>query len=154
MKKGLYIIIGLVLLSACRDSVVKKPTNLIPKSKMEDIIYDLALLEAIQNTNPSFLEKNNINPYNYVFLKYEIDSIRLAESNKYYAANVKEYNKMYEKVKQKIESEKALADSSKVAKTKEPVIKNVQEKVDSMAKPVKKLMKTEAAKGNPKEVLE
>ncbi|MDY0088984.1 MAG: DUF4296 domain-containing protein [Flavobacteriaceae bacterium] len=134
MRELLYIIIGLVVLSSCRNSEIKKPDNLISKSKMEDIIYDLALLEAIQSTNPGILTNNHINPYTYVYNKYEIDSVQLAESNKYYALDIKGYGRMYDNVKMRIEGQKIVADSLLVKKDSASDNKSIRDKNAALEK--------------------
>jgi len=119
MKKQLLILIFLFGFLACNENTVRKPENLIKKEVLIEIITDLAVLEAIQSHNPALLELHHINPYQYVYKKYEIDSLQLAESNIYYASNIKEYDAIYEKVKIKLEQQKADIDSSFKEKSKE-----------------------------------
>jgi hypothetical protein len=120
MKKSLLIVLFIFGLYSCRESVVKKPDNLIKKEVLIEVITDLSVLEAIQSHNPALLEMHNINPYEYVYNKYGIDSLQLAQSNIYYASNIKEYDAMYEKIKMKLEQQKAEIDSSLQQKIKKP----------------------------------
>lgn len=99
------ILIGLLFFSfiSCNDTI-EKPKNLIEKDKMVDILFDLSLLEAIKSQNISGgISNKNANAY--LYKKYKIDSIQLAQSNKYYAADVEEYKKMFEEVKTRLEEE-------------------------------------------------
>lgn len=89
---------------------------------MIDIITDLAVLEAVQSHNPSLLQLYGINPKEYVYKKYNVDSLQLAQSNRYYALNIKEYDAMYEKVKVRLEQQKADIDSSLKLKITQPQI--------------------------------
>lgn len=68
---------------------------------MIDILYDLSLLEAIksQNINGGI---SNESANEYLYKKYKIDSIQLVQNNKYYAADVEEYKKMFEEVKSRL----------------------------------------------------
>jgi len=93
----------LLSLIGCNDTI-EKPKNLIDKDKMVDILYDLSLLEAIksQNINGGI---SNENANKYLYKKYKIDSIQLVQSNKYYAADVEEYKKMFEEVKSKLDKQ-------------------------------------------------
>lgn len=93
-----------VLIFGCQNSAVEKPSNLIKKNKMIDILYDISLLEAVksQNINGGISSKE-INKY--IFKKYKIDSVQLVKSNKYYASDVAEYKKMYQKVKERLDAE-------------------------------------------------
>jgi len=105
MKKGISLLAILALLG-CKEDLVKKPDLLIEKSKMMDIMYDLALLEAIKYQNPAVLDSNQIRPKQFIYKKYKIDSLQLAQNNRYYAADYKSYKAMFESVVKRIESEK------------------------------------------------
>jgi hypothetical protein len=105
MKKSISLLAILVLLG-CKEDLVKKPDLLIEKSKMMDIMYDLALLEAIKYQNPAVLDSNQIRPKQFIYKKYKIDSLQLAQNNKYYAADYKSYKEMFESVVKRIENEK------------------------------------------------
>jgi hypothetical protein len=105
MKKSISLLAILVLLG-CKEDLVKKPDLLIEKSKMMDIMYDLALLEAIKYQNPAVLDSNQIRPKQFIYKKYKIDSLQLAQNNKYYAADYKSYKVMFESVVKRIENEK------------------------------------------------
>ena len=85
----------------------KKPDNLISTDRMVDIITDISLMNAAKGLNKDLLEKNAINPTNYIYKKYNIDSTQFASSNNYYAYDVKEYEKIYMKVKERLENKKA-----------------------------------------------
>ncbi len=60
-------------------------------------IGDLSIIEASKNTaysqNVPPLESNN-----YILKKYKIDSLQFAKSNKYYAADIKKYKRMFNAV--------------------------------------------------------
>jgi hypothetical protein len=101
MKKVLFICF-LVIGFSCSNTGVSKPKNLIDKDKMIDILYDMSLLQAIksQNLNGGISNKES---NQYLYKKYKIDSIQLSESNKYYASDIQEYKKMFEKVKEKLD---------------------------------------------------
>lgn len=105
MKKSISLLAILALLG-CKEDLVKKPDLLIEKSKMMDIMYDLALLEAIKYQNPAVLDSNQIRPKQFIYKKYKIDSLQLAQNNRYYAADYKSYKAMFESVVKRIESEK------------------------------------------------
>jgi hypothetical protein len=108
MKK--IIILGIALLAfACAKKVVEKPDNLIGKDKMTNIIYDLAILEAMRSQKPIILEENGINQNTYIYKKYGIDSVQFAKSNQYYAADIVVYKQMYEEVAKRLESHRSKA---------------------------------------------
>ena len=137
MTKIIFISVAFVAVIACKEPVVAVPEKLIEEEKMIDIFYDLSLLEAMLGYNPSLLSRNTIDPYTYVYEKYGIDSLQFASNNKYYASNIKKYDKMYEKVKIRMEQSKA--DFDTLLKMK----KNNPEKVivkDSLRKSTKRQM--------------
>jgi len=92
-------------------TAIEKPKKLIEKDKMVDILYDIALLEAIksQNVNGGISSKK---ANEFLFKKYKIDSLQWEENNKYYASDIEEYKKMYEEVKKRIQEETTKANSN------------------------------------------
>lgn len=94
----------IVLFFSCNSNSVEKPSDLIAKDKMVAILYDISLLEAIktQNSNGGITAKM---ANDYIYKKYKIDSIQFAKSNKYYASDVEEYKKMFEKIKERLSKE-------------------------------------------------
>jgi hypothetical protein len=111
MKKILSLLAILAVFISCKEEAVIKPEHLIEKEVMEEIIYDLTILDAIKYQNPASLEMHNINPSKYIYKKYKIDSIQLAQSNVYYASDYGEYKIMFEKITKRIENEKTVTDS-------------------------------------------
>jgi len=121
LKNLLFLLIGLTVVS-CQERKVEKPEELIDEETMIAIFYDLSVLEAIKTNNPIALEQNQINPYTYIYKKYNVDSLQFVENNLYYATDLKAYKKMYEKVELQLTEQKALADSA-VAKAKKSTSK-------------------------------
>jgi Domain of unknown function (DUF4296) len=101
MKKVLIFLSFVVLLS-CSNSVVSKPKNLIDEDKMVEIFYDLSLLEAVRTQIPQEKQVYKGLPNNYIYKKYKIDSLQFVKSNQYYASDITNYKKMYERVKEKL----------------------------------------------------
>lgn len=104
--------------SACKDEMVEKPKKLIDKKTMTNILYDLAILDALKSNQAPLLEQKNINPTTFIYQKYAIDSLQLVENNKYYAADIKAYKKMYEAVEKRLEEAAVLNDSLMKVTTK------------------------------------
>lgn len=104
--KTKIIVPFLIILSifiSCKKEVVNTPKKLIEKDEMVNIMYDLSILEAIKIQNPSSLDTFKINSNQYIYKKYNIDSAQFAQNNIYYAADYKEYKKMYEQVKSRLD---------------------------------------------------
>lgn len=111
--KNIIFVLGVALVFAsCKNEVMTKPKNLIEQDKMVEIIYDLAILEAMRSQPQLPGETNNVvNPKTYVFKKYQIDSLQFAESNHYYASDIGNYKKMYDEVKTRIENQQKQIDA-------------------------------------------
>ena len=137
MKKRISLLAVLTLLG-CKDDLVKKPDVLIEKSKMMDIMYDMALLEAIKYQNPTVLDSNQIRPKQYIYKKYKIDSLQLAQNNVYYAADYKSYKIMFEEVVKRIANEKKRANAAVKLEQKKNNIRMAKlKKKKQLAKKVK-----------------
>jgi hypothetical protein len=112
---GFFLIFTLF---SCSDKTTEKPDNLIDEAKMENILYDLALLQAIKGNDPKLLPKNSIDPKKYVFQKYKIDSLQFVNSNKYYSADIENYKSIYERVLERIKNNKVKAEKALKKETK------------------------------------
>ena len=70
-------------------------------------MYDVFILNAAKGAHKITLEKNGIFPEDYVFEKYEIDSLQFALSNEYYGFQVEEYEAIIAKVELRLNENKA-----------------------------------------------
>lgn len=129
-KKTLSFLIILSTFLSCKKDLVETPNQLIERDKMVNIMYDLSLLEAIKIQNPTSLDSFQINSNEYIFKKYKIDSLQFAQNNIYYAADYKEYKKMFEKVKNRLDNDKTLTERLiKNKKKKDSLLKKNQQKL-------------------------
>jgi hypothetical protein len=111
MKKALSFLAILILFLSCKEELVEKPDRLIEKDKMVDIMYDLAVLQGIKYQNPTSLVTYNINPSQYIYKKYKIDSLQFAKSNVYYASNYEVYKDIFDGIIKRIDDQKKVLDS-------------------------------------------
>jgi len=144
-----YIVIGSLFLVfiACGSDKIKKPDNLIPESKMVNIMVDLALLNSGAGIDKDILEEVGVQPEQHVYKKYAIDSLQFANSNNYYAHNIDIYQNMFARVKSKLNIKK-----EEYKKINEKEIKE-KKKRDSLMIAEKRRNKSKIIKGNtaPKE---
>ena len=126
MKKIILILAVLAVFVSCKEEVVQKPERLIEKDVMIDIMYDLAVLEAIKYQNPVSLDTFKINPRDFIYKKYKIDSLQFAKSNVYYASDYEDYKLMFEQITKRLDASKKSADSlvNLEKKKKKPVLQN------------------------------
>ena len=108
MKINFAFLSIVLLLFSCQNAV-EKPQNLIEEDEMIDIIYDLALLEGIKADYS--LNQQSQNSEKFIYKKYKIDSLQFAQSNAYYAADVQNYKEMYQKINEKIDTQRDEIDS-------------------------------------------
>ena len=124
MKKIVLFIIALLFFTiSCKDTTVKKPKNLIERKKMVDIIYDLALLEAAKSQTSGTLSYPK--PIEFIKNKYKVDSLTFAQSTQYYASDIKDYKKMYNEVKERLNANTIKLNGGKplVPNTDQPIVK-------------------------------
>ena len=109
MKK-LAVFIILLLGFACEDGV-EKPERLLSEGEMENIIYDLWILQTMSSTNPVQIQQNHVDVNKYIYNKYKIDSITFVQNQKYYASDIEKYQQIHKKVSERLKTEKAVFDS-------------------------------------------
>jgi hypothetical protein len=141
MKKYISLFALAVLLISCNKDLVEKPANLIDKKVMGDILYDISILDAIKYQGPDTLAAYGINPKTYIYKKYKIDSLQFAKSISYYAADYREYKKMYDALNDRLKKEKTAIDLTikKEKKKKALVLKAKAKKVQDSIKKAKKV---------------
>ncbi len=106
MKKLIFFL-GVILLVSCTSkTILEEPKDLIPKDTMVLLLTDLFIAKS------AYAEKNinNVRKINYVSLvynKYLIDSTRFKSSNYYYTSKLEEYDLIFKEVKTKLALKKA-----------------------------------------------
>jgi len=98
--------VGVLVFSCSNKDRPQKPDNLIPKSKMSQILFDLYIINGAKGVNRQVFEKRNLKPESYLLAKHKIDSAQFADSNSYWAFDTESYTYIIEEVKSKLESKK------------------------------------------------
>ena len=93
---------------------------------MVNILVDMAIMSSAKGVNKSNIEKNGIIPDAYIYKKNNIDSTTFANSNAYYAFDIKKYDAIYLRVK---DSLTILREKYKAIDKEE---KKIKEKKDSI----------------------
>lgn len=105
MKK---LIISAAILSiaiSCSDSPVPKPDRLIAKDEMTNVLYDVALVQAVNSAaldNPSI---QKIDLKEYLRKKYALDSATFVQNQRYYASDLESYQEMQQQIKDRLKHE-------------------------------------------------
>ena len=118
----------LVISMSCQDvQKTEKPDDLIPEDKMIDVLTELSLVHAARNYNKFKLENTGINPDEYIYEKFDIDSLQFEKSNDYYSEQYTQYERIYDSVKVRLQIMKSRLDSIREIEVRiEDSIKRVQ----------------------------
>lgn len=144
MKKAVFLFTVVALFISCNKDLVEKPDNLIDKKVMADILYDMSILVALKYQGSDSLIAYGINPKTYIFKKYKIDSLQLAKSTAFYAADYREYKKMFDNLNDRLKKEKlridliVMKEAKKEAKKEIELKKAKEKKVQDSIKNAKK----------------
>ena len=109
----------------------QKIFDLIDQEKMVDIMFDISVLEAMKSQTTLVLETNKINPNTYVYKKHHIDSLQFANSDKYYASDVKKYKEIFDAVNKRIEEQK-----TKINKTHKEILTTKLDQIQEAAEEI------------------
>ncbi|MDR0224302.1 MAG: DUF4296 domain-containing protein [Myroides odoratus] len=111
MKQVVIICCVALLLFSCQKDL-DKPNPFIEQSKMEDILYDVALLYGMQTTNAFVSDTVKAVQIKDIFDKYQIDSLTFTANNRYYVKLKKGvYFDMQTRVMDRLKKEKERMDS-------------------------------------------
>ncbi|MDO7170930.1 DUF4296 domain-containing protein [Mariniflexile sp. AS56] len=112
-----------LLVVACNSfGAPNKPSNLISKKNMVNILIDARLLGSATYFNKQKMQARGVELDKYVFEKYGIDSLQFALSNAYYAYHIKEYEEIYTSITDSLEKLKAVLKEQKLKEEEEKKI--------------------------------
>jgi len=92
IKQFSFLILLLIVSSCFTIKKPEKPEQLISEDQMVNVLIDMAIMSSAKGVNKSKIEKNGIIPDHYIYKKNNIDSMTFAQSNAYYAFDIKKYN--------------------------------------------------------------
>ena len=137
MKQIIAAVVITLLVSSCKDEVLQEPKKPISKEVMVDIMYDLAILEAIKYQNPVSLDTLKINSREFILKKYKVDSLQFAQSNQYYATDYESYKEMFDEISKRLAVQQRATDSIVKIEDKKAA-KEAKKKVKDTVKEAKK----------------
>lgn len=106
MKNFLCLLLVVVIAVSCVEKIIEKPEGLIPREKMTQLLYDLAILNAAKSTNSEILEVHFDSPTDFLFEQYDVDSLQFVQSDIYYASQPLVYEAIYKEVGDRLVREK------------------------------------------------
>lgn len=133
LKRVILYILVLFIVTACYNTKKpEKPSHVISKKEMVNIILDLRLLASANGSNQKILQDYGIYSEDYVYNKYNIDSSTFAQNNNYYAYYLEDYDEIYNKVKDSLDALKEYYDNLVIEeaaiKRKNDSIKNLHKR--------------------------
>lgn len=152
MKQLIYISFIFLVIS-CQDiPSVEKPTDLIERDQMQDVIYEMAIVNGARGYDIQKLSKYGVAPETYIFEKYGIDSLQLAKSISYYASDIEDYKDMYLAIQERVDAE--FKDYDSLAKIEKKVKDSLRtEKAKELQRERDSLKKVDSLKGKVKKSL-
>ncbi|MFI2741326.1 DUF4296 domain-containing protein [Zhouia sp. PK063] len=138
MKKIRILFIMAVLVFACKESgVIERPDDLIEKQKMEDVLYQIAILNAAKSIPLNNLENEKIELAPYVYQQFGIDSLQFAKSSVYYASHPDTDLEIYQNVEKRLQAykDKIKEENDIETKKRDSLFKAKNRKIDSKGKP-------------------
>ena len=127
MKKITCLLILTFLLS-CAEKGPEKPTDLISKDKMVDLLFDMHLANKTRNIK-NLKDEKNINYLSIISEKHHIDSTRFKESHAYYMYQIATYQEIYKKIETRLDS--LLKKQEKIVKIADSLKKLETKKLDT-----------------------
>jgi hypothetical protein len=116
-----YSVLILVLVISCSTRMMEPPEDLIEEGVFSDILYDIAVLKAVHSTSPATLENQGILIMPYIYDKYDVDSLQLINSNKYYSTLGDRYFKLFESIETRLAEKSEVIDSLRAEAASKPL---------------------------------
>ena len=113
IRKTFLFLVLMVFFSCQNVQRPEKPDNLIDKSKMRDILYDVSIINATRDLGRYQLENAGIAPEKFIYKKYGIDSLQFAKSMEYYSVDFSTYLAIWKDVNERLDRERDVVDSLK-----------------------------------------
>ena len=113
MKYAIFFLFIVILASCQSIERTPKPDNLIEEDKMVDILVELSLFDAAKRLNSNRVNVRSIEIHDFIYEKFNVDSTQLANSNAFYAENLKTYEPIFDSVQKRLERLKVELDTLK-----------------------------------------
>jgi len=146
MKKLVWVLVVVVLWLGCKQKV---PNGIINRDKMEEILFDIHLVDGYISTiyMQDSARKVGAAYYNGIYKKYDTDSVQYTRSLTYYNNNPEILQEIYKGIAKKLENQKikmqkadSLIQKKRFKADSIKIVKNF--KADSLA--IRKKMKTDS----------
>ena len=144
IRRFLVFVLFLGCCGSCAEKVIEEPKGLIDPNTMTDILYDLAIVNALQASSPGTLSQWDLEIMEIIYARYDIDSTRFADSDAYYASLPVQYKSMYDSVQKRIDTLSSLIEEKRKQKNQKTLEEQKKKpRLDS----IKKARERSAPKG-------
>lgn len=133
-----FLILLIVLVGCQSVEKVPEPSEVINEDIMVRMLTDIAVLKAAKGSYRRVLEEHDVNPEEFILKKYGIDSATFADNNAWYASHLKEYQKIFNSVKDNLSVAK---EEYEKQRNIEDSIKKINDSIDKAKGVVKKDLK-------------
>lgn len=113
MKRIILLLLVCSFFSCQNVQRPEKPTDLIPKEKMVDILTESYLATAARGVGNKNVLGQNVKLDSLIYAKYQIDSLQFLKSNDYYAADINSYIEIFEEVQNRLSEMERDYDSAR-----------------------------------------
>lgn len=103
--KRITLLLAAVMVVSCGKGTVEKPKHLLSEDEMANIIYDINMVQALRSMQSQAMPDNDVVAKQYIYKKYKIDSLDLAQNNAWYAADMENYEKIHKKASERVQKE-------------------------------------------------
>ena len=98
MRNFVLFVLLLAMAGCSQNKAIKKPKDLIDPETMENVLYDVSLMNSFRSNSYTVDSMKVFFADDYIYKKYNVDSLQLVESELYYSKFPKIYLEMYKKV--------------------------------------------------------
>lgn len=95
--KQLALLFAVLIIVSCSSKYGDKPDVLLTKDELEDVLFEMAVVQAAENTSRTDSGKI-IDTYTYIKNRFGYDSVAVVSSTLYYANDYKEFEKINNRV--------------------------------------------------------
>lgn len=115
MKKILFLSLILIGLVSCSKNNAPKPEKLLTELELEEILYEMAIVQSAESQYKTSGD-SSLDTYTYVKKRFGVDSLTVVQNNMYYSYDYKNYEKMNERILErlkKLKAEKIVVENKK-----------------------------------------
>ena len=113
LQKYVYLFLFISFFS-CGENIVSKPERLLSKQEMENLMYDLAIIDALRDVDYRLIDTLAPNLQEIIYKKHNVDCTLVVNNMIYYSSLPKEYDKIIKNVENRLKKEReSLSEETK-----------------------------------------